>query len=98
VTEINAIREMVKSFNLECKEPTKVYEDNKGAVIIARNGNFTKNSKHIEVQYHYVHENYLNGNTDVVEVKTENNIADIFTKALDKQTFEKFREMLKVRK
>jgi len=98
VTEINAIRKMVKSFNLKCKEPTKVYEDNKGAVIIAKNGNFMKNSEHIEVQYHYVHENYLNGTINVVEVKTENNMADIFTKALDKRTFEKFREMLKIRK
>jgi len=97
VTEINAIREMIKSFNLECKKPTKVYEDNKGAVIIARNGNFTKNSKHIEVQYHYVHENYLNRTIDVVKIKTDDNMADIFTKALDKRTFEKFRDMLKLR-
>jgi len=88
---------MVKSFNLECKEPTKVYEDNDGAVIIARNGNFTKKSKHIEVQYHYVHENCLNGTIDVVKIKTENNMADIFTKALNKRTFEKFREMLKLK-
>jgi len=49
------------------------------------------------VQYHYVHENYLNGTIEVVKVKTENNIANIFTKALDKRTFEKFREMLKLR-
>jgi len=41
----------------------------KWLIIIARNGNFTKNSKHIEMQYYCVHENYLNGTIDVVEVK-----------------------------
>jgi len=96
VSEINVIRGILKSFNINLREPTKVYEDNTGALIKAKNGNFTKNSKHIEVQYHYVNENYLSKTIDIIKIETENNVGDILTKALDKQKLIKFRKMLKI--
>ena len=54
-------------------------------------GNFTKNSKHIEVQYHYINENVNNGHIEVFKIDSENNIADILTKSLDKTKFLKNR-------
>jgi len=96
VSEINVIRGILKSFNINLREPAKVYEDNTGALIIAKNGNFTKNSKHIEIQYHYINENYLNKTLDIIKIETENNVPDILTKALDKQKLIKFRKMLQV--
>jgi len=96
ISEINVIRGILKSFNINLREPTKIYEDNSGALIIAKNGNFTKNSKHIEVQYHYVNENYLSKIIDIIKIETNKNIADILTKALDRQKLTKFREMLQI--
>ena len=43
----------MKNFNVELIDPAKVFEDNTGAINIANYGNFTKNSKHIEIHYHY---------------------------------------------
>ena len=43
-----------KIFDVKFERPIKLYEDNSGAIAIAKYGNFTKNSKHIEVQYHYI--------------------------------------------
>lgn len=82
-------------FTRICK-PVRIYEDNSGAVAISKYGNFTKNSKHIEVHYHFIHENVKQGNIEVVKIESENNIADIFTKALGNVKFIKFREMLTV--
>lgn len=97
VTNVNLICEMLKdTFYMNIKKPVKIYEDNSSALIIAKHGNFTKNSKHIEVQYHFVNENYEKGNIEIVKIESENNIADIFTKALPKVKFVKFREMLKL--
>ena len=44
-----------KSFNIKVSYPVKIFEDNSGAINIANYGNFTKNSKHIEIHYHYAH-------------------------------------------
>jgi len=57
----------------------------------------TKNSKHIEVHYHFVNENYLNGIIDMVKIESENNVADIIIKSLDKLKFVKFKEMLSIK-
>jgi hypothetical protein len=96
VTEINFICGILKTFNIKLSKPIKIYEDNSGALTIAKNGNFSKNSKHIEVHYHYVNENYLNKIIDIVKVDSENNVADILTKSLCKLKFTKFREILNV--
>lgn len=98
VTDVNFVCEMLKeAFNVNASKPVKMYEDNSGALIIAKCGNFSKNSKHIKVQYHYVNENYVKGRIDIIKIESENNIADIFTKSLCKAKFVKFREMLKLK-
>lgn len=96
VTEIKLITEVLRFFDIECKRPINVYEDNSGAINIAKYGNFTKNSKHIEVHYHYVHENVNEGKIDIVKVNSNDNIADILTKSLSREKYEKFRDMLNV--
>lgn len=97
VTDVSFVRNMIQeNFNILMSNPVKVYEDNSGAVSIARYGNYTKNSKHIEVQYHYVNEQYEKGVIDIIKVESERNIADIFTKSLCRAKFEKCRNMLKL--
>lgn len=76
--------------------PTKVYENNSGSIAIAKFGNLTKNSKHIEVQFHFVNENYERRVIDVVKINSSLNLADILTKSLDCKTFLKYRNALKL--
>ena len=94
VSEILLIKDLISNFNVEIKKPVNVYEDNSGAVIIAKYGNFTKRSKYIEVHYHFVNENYEEGLIEIVKVSSEKNIADILTKALGRVRFEKLRSLL----
>lgn len=68
-------------FNKIC-EPVTIFEDNSGAIAIANYGNFTKNSKYIEVHHHYIHENVKERKIEVIKIESENNIADILIKAL----------------
>lgn len=83
-------------FNLQVSDPVKIFEDNSGAINIANYGNFTKNSKHIEVHYHYVHENVKENLIEVCKVVSDENIADIFTKALCKEKFKKCRMLINI--
>lgn len=49
-TEVKFITEMLNvTFKVKISKPIKIYEDNLGALTIAKFGKFTKNSKHIEV-------------------------------------------------
>ena len=97
VTEILFIRNLLcESFNVNFDKPIKMYEDNSGAIAIAKFGNFTKNSKHIEVQYHYINENYENGIIDIIKIDSQFNLADMLTKSLDKTKFQKNRKALRL--
>lgn len=75
----------------------KIYEDNAGVINIVKYGNFMKNFKHIEIHYHYVHECIKENLITVSEINTEENVVDIFTKALCKDKFEKFRLLINVK-
>lgn len=97
VTEVLFIRNLLsESFDINFCYPIKLYEDNSGAIAIAKYGNFTKNSKHIEVQYHYINENYENKLIDIIKIDTKCNLADILTKSLDKTKFLKNRFELRL--
>lgn len=96
VSELKYIRELVKIFDINVNKPIKIYEDNSGAINIANNGNFTKNSKHIEIHYHFVHESVKEKLINVCKIDSNKNVADMFTKALCKEKFEKFRKLLNV--
>ena len=56
--------------------------------------NFHVHTKHIDVCYHFICEAIENKSLDIQYVPTNENIVDIFTKALARLTFKKFREML----
>lgn len=96
VSEVKFIRELIRIFNVKLSDPIKIFEDNSGAIIIANYGNFTKNSKHIEIHYHYVNESVKENLIEVCKIATDENIADLFTKPMCKEKFEKFRKLLNI--
>ena len=96
VTEIITFKELLKVFNLHANAPIKIYEDNSGAVQIAKNGNLSKNSKHIEIHYSFVHDNCNKGEIKVLKIKSDENLADILTKSICKQQFIKLRTLINV--
>ena len=63
-------------------ERVVIYCDNLSSIQLARNPVFHARTKHIEVHYHYIREQVLAGDIDLVYVNTEEQMADIFTKAL----------------
>jgi hypothetical protein len=59
-----------------------VYCDNQGAIALATNGKFHTRMKHIDIRYHYVRSLVWSGLLDLQYCPMEDNIANIFTKAL----------------
>ncbi|MCO5593727.1 hypothetical protein L7F22_047744 [Adiantum nelumboides] len=71
-----------------------IYTDSQSALAVARNPVFHAHTKHIEVHYHYVRERLSTGEISLAYVPTQNNLADLFTKALSREKFEAFRKAL----
>ena len=59
-----------------------IYSYNLSSIQLARNPVFHARTKHIEVHYHFVQERVLDGNIDLTYVRTNEQVADIFTKTL----------------
>ena len=71
-----------------------IYCDNLSNIQLARNPMFHARTKHIEVHYHYIQERVLTGDIDLVYVSTEEQMADIFTKALGAKKLHHFWTMI----
>nr|GEU39996.1 copia protein [Tanacetum cinerariifolium] len=67
----------------------KIYQycENKSAIALYGNNVQHPRSKHIDVRYHLIKEKVENGVVELYFVKTESQLADIFTKALPREIF-----------
>jgi hypothetical protein len=65
-----------------------LFIDCNSALRLTHNPEFHSKSKHIEVKHHFIREKVEEGTIDTKRVSTRNNIADILTKALPRETHE----------
>ena len=61
--------------------------DNQGAIKTAKNGSLLEGTKHIRVKVDFIKQQLDEGEFELEYVKTDDNIADIFTKALVRGPF-----------
>ncbi len=86
-----------KGFQVICTKPCmycKVFEDNPGALELARLPKLCPCTKHINLCYHHFREHVRNGVIKIFSVGTENRIADALTKALSQNTFQQHRRYM----
>ena len=64
-----------------------VWCDNRSTVCIIKNGSDQERTKHIDVRFFYVRDLVIKEEVIVKWIETGRQTADIFTKALEPQTF-----------
>nr|GEY08733.1 retrovirus-related Pol polyprotein from transposon TNT 1-94 [Tanacetum cinerariifolium] len=64
-----------------------LYCDNKNAIALYCNNDQHSRAKHIDVRYHFIKEQVENGIMKLYFVRTEYQLADIFTKPLPRENF-----------
>ena len=75
---------------LERDIPTTLYEDNAACIAQLRGGYIKGDrTKHISPKFFFTHDLQKKGEIDVQQVRSSDNLADMFTKALPTSTFEK---------
>lgn len=71
--------------------------DNQGAIKLAKNPVFHAKTKHIEGKHHFVRERVLEGEIQLRYINTNENPADMFTKAMLKAKFQQHRQSIGIR-
>ncbi len=73
-----------------------IYCDNINNILLANNPVYHAKTKHIEVHYHFIREKVIAKEIDFIHVNTEDQVVDIFTKALGTNKLKKYRKMFGV--
>ncbi|CAK9820237.1 Retrovirus-related Pol polyprotein from transposon TNT 1-94 [Anthophora quadrimaculata] len=89
------LRHMLNELDVVCNI-VPVFVDNQAAIKIAGNSENHKRSKHIDVKYHFTRDVVNRGEIEIKYVQSKEQLADIFTKPLQKQQFCYLREKLNV--
>lgn len=83
-------RQLMANLSVGQDSATTIYTDNQSALAVVRNQVFHARTKHIDVHYHYVMEKLSAREISLAYVPTQDNLADLFTKALPREKFEAF--------
>ncbi len=92
--KIKFIIQVLLSIGIEVELPIIVHVDNVGAIFMAENVSTSTRTKHVDVCYHFVREFIEEGFIRIIFVRTKDNKADIFTKNVVGDLFDKHNEDL----
>ena len=90
------LRKILFDLNLEQKQSTEIHVDNQVAIAISNNPVFLGKIKHFNIKLFFVGEVQKNGDIILCYCKSENQIADVFTKPLPVSKFKDFTTKLGV--
>ncbi|KAK2358620.1 gag-protease polyprotein [Trifolium repens] len=87
------MKQMLSEYNVE-QDVLTLYCDNMSAINISKNPIQHSRTKHIDIRHHFIKDLVEDKVVTLEHVATENQLADIFTKALDASKFETLRGKL----
>jgi hypothetical protein len=94
-TQLLWMRQTLRDY---CYKLTKVplLCDNESAIRMADNPVEHSRTKHIAIWYHFLRDHQQKGDIEIAYINTKEQLADMFTKPLDEQTFNKLRHELNI--
>ena len=90
------LRGIFESLKQKQSKSTILFCDNSSTISVTKDPVLHRRTKHIRIRYHFLRELVNNGDVQVEYCKTEDQMADIFTKPLSGQVFKKNVERLGV--
>ena len=93
VQEAVWLRELCKHLNTEQAGGTFLYEDNQPTVSMSKNPQLHGKAKHVGIKFHFIQEEVHNKSVKLQYCRTDEMLADMFTKGLGTMKFVKFYDM-----
>jgi len=94
IQKMLCLKTLLNEMGVLSNDETVVFEDNKTTKAKAESPVVDFKMRHLCITYHYFKQAVRNGDCRVEDVPSEENTADIFTKALARKTFEYLRTKL----
>jgi hypothetical protein len=69
----------------------RLFENNNGTLILAKEHRYRPQTKHVALKYHHFRSYVAEGKVEILPIDTNEQLADQFTKSLDLQTFQYLR-------
>ena len=94
---LEMIHELRNVYDLSKDKPLincTLFEDNNGALQLAKEPKYRPRTKHIALKYHHFRQYVKQGLVDIQPIDTKVQVADIFTKPLEPKQFEFLRNKL----
>lgn len=88
------LRQLLRDLGYDMSQPTVIWADNQTSIGMVEQPAVRQRTKHIDVQYHYARERVEAGDLKVNYVNTQDNAADLFTKALTKDKTQRFAQAI----
>lgn len=95
-TQVLWMKQTLQDLGIHITEPILISCDNTSAINISKNPVMHSRTKHISIRYHYLKEKVMEGEVKLDYVPTTEQVADIFTKPLPRESFEYLRIKLGV--
>jgi hypothetical protein len=94
--QVEWMKQTLQDIKIVFEEPTIIHCDNTSMISLSKNPVQHSKSKHIPIKYHYLRDQAENKNIKLEYVPTQEQVADIFTKPLNRDIFEYLRQKLGV--
>ena len=92
--EVIWLRTLLNAIGHKPEKPTTILCDNNAAINLSEDPLLHDRVKHIDIKHHFLRERVQSQDITLSYINTHDNIADIFTKALDTKKFTRFRNFL----
>ena len=86
-SELTWIVQLLKDLHVFTLSPSPIFSNSTEATHIASNPIFHERTKHIEMDYHFVRDQIVKGAINLMPIRTQHQVANIFTKALPISSF-----------
>lgn len=82
INETKWISGLLQEIGLQAAEAPLIYGDNQSTQELSRNDIKSERTKHIDIKYHFIHDEVSSGRVHLQWIPTTQQLADILTKAL----------------
>eukprot|EP00253_Pinus_taeda_P028499 PITA_28499 len=95
-TQLLWMMQTLQEIQITCTPPISILCDNTSTISISKNPVMQSKTKHIPIKYHFLREQVLEQKVKLEYVPSKEQVADIFTKPLPRETFEYLKQKLGV--
>ncbi|GAA0141835.1 transmembrane signal receptor [Lithospermum erythrorhizon] len=88
ICELKWLKGLLHCLDVDHPQPMELKCDSESTLYLVQNPIFHERTKHIEIDCHFLRDTILDGTISITHVLTTNQLATIFTKALEKHQFE----------